>query len=338
MRELQKRSTALCNLSLYSDYLLVIPTHRGCTKLANGMEAMSHDAVLNHLVRENYEPYDLFLRSKDLLLLTGGTLSCDDSILDKPYSDAAKSELIGRHYSVVRQLAKHGCVVQGICLVTLFYTDTEGRRLPVNYRIYLQGGIKTKNDLFVEMLEEVLSWGLLPKVVTGDTWYASVFNLKTCRRHGLDACFAVEKDRLVSTEKGQYQKVGEADIPADGLSTHLKAFDWVTLFRTETKGQKRHYVYYSYQKEQGTLQKVSLKTFEKAHNDHWHIEEYHRAIKQLCNIENFMVRRTIAVKNHIFSALWAFITLEEKVINKIITNWYQLREQIQAKLIKLNLT
>ena len=333
MRELQKISTALCNLSLYSNYLLVIPTHRGCTKLANSMETMSHDAVLNHLVRENYAPYDLFLRSKGLLILSGGTLSCDDSILDKPYSDARKNELIGRHYS-----GKHGCVVQGICLVTLFYTDIQGHRLPVNYRIYQQGSIKTKNDLFVEMLEEVLSWGLLPKVVTGDTWYASVFNLKMCRRHGLDACFAVEKDRQISTEKGQYQRVDEAEIPVDGLRTHLKAFDWVTLFRTETQGKKRHYVYYSYQKEQDPFVKVSLKTFEKAHDDHWHIEEYHRAIKQLCNIENFMVRRVIAVKNHIFSALWAFITLEEKVINKVITNWYQFKEQIQAKLIKVNLT
>jgi hypothetical protein len=70
-----------------------------------------------------------------------------------------------------------------------------------------------------------------------------------CRKYGLDACFAVEKDRRsaaqqISTEKGQYQRVDEAEIPVDGLRTHLKAFDWVTLFRTETKGQKRHYVYY----------------------------------------------------------------------------------------------
>lgn len=133
MRELQKHSTALCNLSLYSNYLLVISTHHGCTKLANGMETMSHDAVLNHLD--------------------------------------------------------------------------------------------------------------------------------------------------------------------------------------------------SYQKEQDPLQKISLKTFEKAHQEHWHIEEYHRAIKQLCNTEKFMVRRTIAVKTRFFSALWAFITLEEKIINNIITNGYKFREK-----------
>jgi len=333
MRELQKNSTALCSLSLYSDYLLITPTNRGCTKLAKSMETLSHDSVLNHLVRESYVPYDLYLRSKELLVLKGGTLSCDDSILDKPYADASKNELIGRHYS-----GKHHRIVQGICLITLFYTDINGHRLPVNYRIYQQDSMITKNDLFVAMLEEVLAWGLLPKIVTVDSWYASVFNLKMCRKHGLDALFAVEKDRLISTEKGIYQQVSETTIPEDGLMTHLKAFDWVTVFRTEEHGQKRHYVYYQHQKQQNQAQKASKEDFEKSHKEHWHIEEYHRAIKQLCNIEKFMVRRANAVRNHIFSALWAFITLEEKVINKLITNWYQFKENILTKLIKINLT
>lgn len=336
MRELQKISTALCNLTLYSNYLLTVPFNGGCTKLANSMETMSHDAVLNQLVRENYVPYDLFLRSKSLLNLVGGTLSCDDSILDKPYADATKNELIGRHYS-----GKHHTVVQGICLVTLFYTDLQGHRLPVNYRIYQQGGIKTKNELFAEMLAEVLDWGLQPQTVTVDTWYASLFNLKLCRKYGLDALFAVEKDRQISTQKGHYEQVSEAVILEEGLFTHLKAFDWVTVFRTQENGQARHYVYYKYPKEQDQVpsqpQKATQEAFEKAHKDHWHIEQFHRAIKQLCNIEKFMVRRTIAVKNHIFSALWAFITLEEKVINKLIANWYQFREKIIGKMLKENL-
>jgi hypothetical protein len=183
-----------------------------------------------------------------------------------------------------------------------------------------------------------LGWGLQPKTVTADSWYASLFNLKICRKHGLDALFAVEKDRLVSTEKGVYQKVGEAVVGEDGLLTHLKAFDWVTVFRKEEHGQQRHYVYYRHEKEQKQPQKASKEHFAQAHEAHWHIEEYHRAVKQLCNIEKFMVRRAKAVRNHIFSAIWAFVTLEEKVINKLITNWYQFRENILAQLIKTNLT
>ncbi|MFN3315595.1 MAG: transposase [Raineya sp.] len=298
------------------------------------METISHDAVLNHLIRESYEPKDLFLRSKDLLVLSGGTLSCDDSILEKPYSDVSKNELLGYHYS-----GKHHKVVKGICLVTLFYTDTQGCRLPVNYRIYQQGSAKSKNTLFIEMLEEVLAWGLLPKLITGDSWYASTFNLKWCRKHGLDALFAVEKDRLISTEKGQYQQVGQAHIPKEGLLTHLRAFDWVTVFRKQENGQVRHYVYYRHQENKtDEPKKATLSDFQMAHKNHWNIELYHRAIKQLCNIERFLVRRTIAVKNHIFSALWAFISLEEKVIQKIITNWYQFRENLLKNFLKQNLT
>ncbi|MCS6795756.1 MAG: hypothetical protein RMJ97_03140 [Raineya sp.] len=62
--------------------------------------------------------------------------------------------------------------------------------------------------------------------------------------------------------------------------------------------------------------------------------EYYRA----SNIQNFLVRRTNAVKNHIFAALRAFILLEEKVINQVIANWYQFRENLPNCFLKQNLT
>ncbi|KOP23093.1 hypothetical protein AMR41_27670, partial [Hapalosiphon sp. MRB220] len=40
------------------------------------------------------------------------------------------------------------------------------------------------------------------------------------------------------------------------------------------------------------------------------IECYHRAIKQVCGIEQFMVRTTEAVHTHFFSAIRAFTQLE----------------------------
>ena len=79
------------------------------------------------------------------------------------------------------------------------------------------------------------------------------------------------------------------------------------------------------------------KTFEKAHQAHWNLEQFHRAIKQLCNAENFLVRRTKAVKNHLFSVYWAFVSLEQKVQDKLIKNWYQLRENGQLQAIRFNL-
>ncbi|MBR8834383.1 MAG: hypothetical protein DSM106950_10200 [Stigonema ocellatum SAG 48.90 = DSM 106950] len=73
---------------------------------------------------------------------------------------------------------KHHRVVKGIQLITLYYTDGLGKSLPVNYQLYNKQEGKTKNDYLKEMITEVLSWGLQPKIVTTNAWYSSRENLK----------------------------------------------------------------------------------------------------------------------------------------------------------------
>ncbi len=92
----------------------------------------------------------------------------DDTVIDKPYSDPHLTELISHFWS-----GKHHRVVKGIQLVTLYYTDLSGKSLPVNYRLYDKQDGKTKNDYLREMIAEVLDWGLKPRTVTTDAWYAS---------------------------------------------------------------------------------------------------------------------------------------------------------------------
>jgi hypothetical protein len=100
------------------------------------------------------------------LNLEGGTLNVDDSALDKPYS---------KHMALVTYVwsGKHHRVVKG----TLYYTDPQG------YLVYDKEEGKTKNDYFLEMLTQVLTWGLRPKFVTGDTWYSCINNFKTIKNH-----------------------------------------------------------------------------------------------------------------------------------------------------------
>ena len=114
---------------------------------------MSHDSVNRFLSRENYDPRDLFNEASGQLNLKGGTVNVDDSTLDKPYSN--KMELVGHFWS-----GKHHRVVKGLNLITLYYTDPQGRSLPLNYRLYDKAEGKTKNDYYLEMLVEVLDWGL----------------------------------------------------------------------------------------------------------------------------------------------------------------------------------
>ncbi len=55
---------------------------------------------------------------------------------------------------------KHHKAVQGINLITLYYTDRQGNSQPINYRLYDPKDNLTKNDYFQTMLDEVLHGGL----------------------------------------------------------------------------------------------------------------------------------------------------------------------------------
>jgi hypothetical protein len=125
--------------------------------------AFAHDAANRFLNREDFSGKDLFEEARPLLELEGGLLSVDDTVLDKPYSQEGKTELVGYFWS-----GKHGRAVKGLCLVTLLYTDANGVCLPVNFRVVDKAEGKTKNELFREMVEEVLGWGLRPAVVSAE--------------------------------------------------------------------------------------------------------------------------------------------------------------------------
>jgi len=73
---------------------------------------ISHDSVNRFLYREAYTPLDLFEEVRGTLNLKGGTLSVDDTVLEKPYSQYM--ELVGYFWS-----GKHHRTVKGINLITL---------------------------------------------------------------------------------------------------------------------------------------------------------------------------------------------------------------------------
>jgi hypothetical protein len=62
--------------------------------------------------------------------------------------------------------------------------------------------------------------------------------------------------------------------------------------------------------EKDALIGITRTEFQTLHSIHWGIECYHRAIKQVCGIERFMVRTSEAIQTHFFSAIRAFTQLE----------------------------
>ena len=79
-----------------------------------------------------------------------------------------------------------------------------------------------------------------------------------------------------------------------------------------------------------TLNQVEFNTL---HGQHWHIEQYHRAIKQVCNIESFQVRGKTAVKNHLFAAICGYVELQRLKTLDVISNCYKLRRELFNEII-----
>ena len=73
IRGTPKPSTAKCDLNTYTLFLLANKKYPGCVRLTRILEDLSHDSVNRFLLREQYEPKDLFIELRPHINLSGGT-------------------------------------------------------------------------------------------------------------------------------------------------------------------------------------------------------------------------------------------------------------------------
>ena len=138
-------------------------------------------------------------------------------------------------------------------------------------------------------------------------------------------------NRYVSIEKGTWSQVQSIDIPQEGMKVFLRNFGEVKLFRMLLKDQLRHYIVFLPKTD--TYDTFQQADFQKIHSQHWKIEQYHRLIKQVCNIEKFQVRGKVPILNHIFAALCAYIYLKQMYFVDIINNAYQWQRKLYSDVI-----
>ncbi len=112
---------------------------------------LSHDSVNRFLLRERYEPKDLFDELKPHIQLVGGILSGNDTVIDKPYSDPKSTELIGYFWS-----GKHHRIVKGIHLITLYYTDPSSKSVPIAILTHIFCSIRAFTQLEFMRAEELI--------------------------------------------------------------------------------------------------------------------------------------------------------------------------------------
>jgi DDE superfamily endonuclease len=284
----------------YIDFLIAVPRQATATEAARcqppGPDPPAHDAFTRLLHRLEPDPEPLWREAEPEVDRSAGVLVLDDSVLDKPY--ARKMGLVSYAWS-----GKHQRVVKGIDLLTLLWTDGD-RHVPCDYRVYDRPADgKTKNDHFRDLLRAARERGFSPACVVFDSWFSGLDNLKLLRSFGWRWLTRLKSNRKVNPDRTGLRPVREVDIPAAGLVVHLEGYGLVKVFRIEAKDGDTEYW------ATGDLGLGELDRLRLAEHG-WRIEEFHRGLKQVTNVERCQARAAVAQRNHVGLALRAFLRVE----------------------------
>ena len=284
----------------YINFLVAAQCDVSCVKAAECYSesgiVVAHDKINRFLTRQSLTPETLWNEVECYVERRSGWLILDDTVLDKIY--AKHIELTYYQWS-----GKHQKVVNGIGLITLVWTDGVNT-FPVDYRIYDKDSDDlTKNDHFREMITTASTRGFHPFFVMFDSWYSGIDNLKCITKLGWNWFSRIKKNRMVNPDHTDNRPVSSLVIPDDGMTVHMKKYGFVRVFHTVNKDGKERFWASNFltmdHQDRKNLQAIC-----------WSIENYHRALKELCCVEDCKIRKEAGQRNHINCSIRAFIRLE----------------------------
>lgn len=308
----------------FIDFLLATPRQATATEAQRTQPATdqpaAHDAYTRLLHRLEPSSQTLWAEVQAEVQRTSGVLVLDDTVLDKPY--ARKMELVHHMWS-----GKHHRVVKGIDLLTLLWTDGD-RHLPCDYRLYDKpNDQKTKNDHFGDLLRAAKERGLAPECVLFDGWYSSLENLKLLRSFGWHWLTRLKANRRVNPDRTGLRAISDCVIAATGTVVHLEGYGFIKVFRiVATDGTTEHWATSNLAMDEGERLRLA--------DASWRIEEYHRGLKQVTNVERCQCRKAAAQRGHIGLALRAFVVIERWCfrtgVNWLSAKWQIIRDAVRA--------
>ena len=292
------------------DYLIATTGNYTGANLAahlDGDQAVSPDAISDYLRREKLTPRGLW-ETVQPLIHDGpdAYLVIDDSVPDKRY--AKKIELVYRQYSG----AVHG-------VVNLLHTNGQDAGFyPLDYRIFDPNGDgKTKQHHLREMLIRALSEkGILAQTMLFDSWYASVEHLKLIHRLGRTVITTVKCNRKVSPSK-ETGYVNLEDLPWDeqtyryGMGVKLKELPFlVRLFVLGSPTGDIDWVITN--RPDDPQRPLTARAIQDANALRWHVEQFHREVKQLTGTEKCPCRKARSPRNHLACGYLAWVSLRQQ--------------------------
>lgn len=335
-------------LDIYTDYLISsfgLTTATGLSTVLDG--TISHDRIQRFLASSPKSGKDLWLVVKPYvreIQSPAGILIVDDSISEKPHTD--ENEIIAWHYDHTS-----GRNIKGINFVTALY-HVHDVSLPVNYHLiektetYIDkktGKQKrrspvSKNEVYRQMLAQVVRNQIPFAYVVNDVWFASAENMMfvvhELKRHFVMPLKINRKVALSVTDKkhGQYVTVSDlATEPNTGMTIYLEGVDFALKLVKQvfTNGDGSIGILYLVTSDLDLTYDGITTIYQKR----WNVEPYHKSLKQNASLSKSPTRTVTTQSNHVFASLCSFIKLEMLKV-KTKTNHFALKSKLYLQAVR----
>jgi hypothetical protein len=285
---------------------------------------ISHDQVQRSLAGVEQTSADLWRVVKPHVReIEGaeGVAIVDDSIAEKPYTD--ENDIICWHYDHAQQRT-----VKGINFVTCLYHN-QSVSLPVGFELVRKTerytdpkdgkekrrADKTKNEIYRDLLQQAVKNQIPFKYVLNDIWFAAAANMKfiklTLEKEFVMPLKGNRKVALSAEAKqqGRYQRVDTLPLePMKPVRVYLEGVEFALLlvkqvFTNEDGSTGIQYLVTS----DTTLDGNGITTI---YQKRWHVEPYHKSLKQNASLEKSPTQTVVTQTNHFFAAVCGYIKLE----------------------------
>lgn len=243
-----------------------------------------------------------------------GWLSVDDVLLEKPY--AKKIEGVYWQHS-----SKTGRSEPGLNVTALTWCDGN-RTIPIKFMVYEKDGndnpIQTKNNFAEEAIKYAHSFGIKPMYVCFDSKYPSNNMLNILNNFKWTYYTQLPSNRLfndVQLKNRKFQLLPEkGELKGVGHKVNV------------VKHCKRYYVTNA---KITTGNTVSRQQILSNYGTRWSIEEFFRALKQLCHLKECKSRPISLQRRYIMLTFRAFMLLQDQKQSSI----YEAKIYFQRKFL-----